>query len=127
MVGTVVLNGVLGFAMTLTFVFVTQNVETQILDSTAAYPFVSVFEVAVGSKAGAVGMTAPVIILLIAAAINRYVFPRKTPLRLVEFKSSILAAWQQQVDKRGLLQGTKGCHFQVGSKRSFLSTARQRL
>ena len=71
MFGTIILNGVLGFVMVITYVFVIQNLETQIVDSTSPYPFISVFEVAVGSKAGAIGMTVPVIILLAAACVNR--------------------------------------------------------
>ena len=71
MVATVGLNGLIGLVFTISFVFVIQNLETQIVQSTSPYPFVGVLEVAVGSKAGAIGMTVPIIILLMSACINR--------------------------------------------------------
>jgi choline transport protein len=71
MFAAVALNGFIGLGFTITFVFVIQNLETQIVQSTSPYPFVGVLQVAVGSKAGAIGMTVPIIILLAAACINR--------------------------------------------------------
>lgn len=70
MIGTIVLNGILGFAMTVTLVFCIQNVEIQVVDSTAVYPFVGIFATAVGSEAGAIGITIPVIILSISMCLN---------------------------------------------------------
>ena len=46
------------------------SVERQIVDSFAVYPFISIFVVAVGSKGGAVGMTALAVVLSFAAAVN---------------------------------------------------------
>ena len=42
---------------------VIQDVEEQILGAGNAYPWIGVFEAATGSKAGAVGMTIPFIII----------------------------------------------------------------
>lgn len=70
MIGTIVLNGILGLVMTVTYVFVIQNVETQIVDSTAVYPFIDVFVVATGSRAGAIGMTVPTVVLSISMCLN---------------------------------------------------------
>lgn len=67
---TVVVNGVLGFAITIIYIFAIQDVDVQIAQSTAVYPFIDVFEVATGSQAAAIGMTVPVIILSISMCMN---------------------------------------------------------
>jgi amino acid transporter len=56
--------------MSITVNYCIQSVKIQIAESFAVYPFISIFEVAVGSRAGAVGMTVPVVILSFAAAVN---------------------------------------------------------
>jgi hypothetical protein len=63
MLGTTMINGVLGLVTIITYVLVIQDVEEQILGAGNAYPWIGVFEVATGSKAGAVGMTIPFIII----------------------------------------------------------------
>ncbi|KAF2715999.1 GABA-specific permease [Polychaeton citri CBS 116435] len=70
MIGTIVLNGILGLVMTITFVFTIQDVQTQIVESTAVYPFIDVFRVAVGSTAGAIGMTVPMVVLSTSMCLN---------------------------------------------------------
>jgi amino acid transporter len=70
MMGTVILNGLLGFATTVTLVYSIQDVKVQIVDSTAVYPFIDIFAVAVGSHAGAIGMTVPIIVLSISMCLN---------------------------------------------------------
>lgn len=70
MILTIILNGAIGLAFMLTYVYSIQDLQLQIIDSDAAYPFIDVFQHAVGSKAGAIGMTVPVIILSICVAIN---------------------------------------------------------
>ena len=59
--GTILLSRVMGSGIITTYVFVIQNVQTQILNSTFVYPFIEVWEVAIGSRAGAVGMTVPLV------------------------------------------------------------------
>ncbi|KAK5123914.1 hypothetical protein LTR85_002111 [Meristemomyces frigidus] len=51
MFATILINGALGLVAIVTYVACIQDVEAQILDSTAAFPFMQVFEVATGSKA----------------------------------------------------------------------------
>jgi choline transport protein len=63
MIGTTIINGVMGLVSVITYMLVIQDVEEQILGAGNAYPWIGVFEVATGSKAGAVGMTIPFIIL----------------------------------------------------------------
>ena len=63
MLGTTIVNGCLGLAAVITYMLVIQDVEEQILSAGNAYPWIGVFEVATGSKAGAVGMTIPFIIV----------------------------------------------------------------
>ena len=48
MMGTVIINGILGLVAIITFVFSIQNVEEQIVKSEAVYPFIDVFQVARG-------------------------------------------------------------------------------
>lgn len=61
--GTTILNGVLALVSIITYMFVIQDIEQQILESTAAYPWVAVFAIATGSNAGAIGMTIPFIVI----------------------------------------------------------------
>lgn len=63
MLGTTIVNGCLGLAAVVTYMLVIQDVEEQIIGAGNAYPWIGVFEVATGSKAGAVGMTIPFIII----------------------------------------------------------------
>lgn len=63
MLGTTVINGCLGLVAVITYMLVIQDVEEQIIGAGNAYPWIGVFEVATGSKAGAVGMTIPFIII----------------------------------------------------------------
>ena len=70
MVLTIVLNGAIGLMLLLTYLYSIQDVQIQILDSKAVYPFLGVFENAVGSKSGAIGMTVPFVILSMCVAIN---------------------------------------------------------
>ena len=70
MIGTIVLNGLLGFATIVTLVYSVQDVETQVANSTAVYPFIDIFATAVGSDAGAIGMTVPMIVLSISMCLN---------------------------------------------------------
>ncbi len=70
MMFTVCLNGLLGFVMIVTYVFAIQDVEEQIIMSTAPYPFIDVFATATGSVAGGIGMTVPIIIMTLSMCIN---------------------------------------------------------
>lgn len=63
MIMAVFLNGLMGLVLMITYCFAIQDVRTQIVDSTAVFPFMGVFEAAVGSRGGAIGMTVPIIIL----------------------------------------------------------------
>ena len=70
MVGTNFLGPALGFIVSITVNYCIQSVEQQIADSYAVYPFISIFEQAVRSRAGAIAMTAPIVVLSFAAAVN---------------------------------------------------------
>jgi len=70
MMATVLLNGLLGFIMIVTFCFAIQSVEEQIIMSTAPYPFVEVFATATGSTAAAIGMTVPTVLMTLSMCIN---------------------------------------------------------
>ena len=56
MITTIVLNGVLGFVMIITFCFCVTDIFTQIVTSTAAFPYVDVFYASTGSTGGTIAM-----------------------------------------------------------------------
>lgn len=66
MVSTVMINGSLGFAMTLIFLFCIGNVDNA-LDSPTGYDFIEVFQNANKSHAGTSIMTAILIVLVMSA------------------------------------------------------------
>lgn len=63
MFGTILFNGAPGFVAIVTYAFVIQDLQTQIVDSKAAFPWIEVFRQAVGSSVGAIGMTVPIIVV----------------------------------------------------------------
>ena len=71
MLGTTIVNGALGLVAVITYMLVIQDVEQQILGAGNAYPWIGIFEVATGSKAGAVGMTIPFIIISFGKLLHR--------------------------------------------------------
>jgi len=70
MMFTILLNGVTGLVMIITYVLSIQSVEEQILGSTSPFPFIGVFQAATNSTAGAIGMTVPIIIMTLSMTIN---------------------------------------------------------
>lgn len=77
---TILLNGALGFVMTVTFVSCITDYNGMVLESTAVFPYIEIFHIATGSKAGATAMTSIVLILTLCtclsvlAAASRQVF-----------------------------------------------------
>lgn len=67
---TIIINGVLGWIMAITYCYVIQDLQEQIVQSDAVFPFVGVFAVGTGSQAGAIGMTVPIIVLQFAMCLN---------------------------------------------------------
>jgi hypothetical protein len=63
MFGTIVFNGALGFIAISTYASVIRDLQTQIVESTAAFPWIEVFRQAIGSSAAAIGMTVPIIVV----------------------------------------------------------------
>lgn len=53
---SVLLNGTLGFAMLIALLFCMPNDTASIINSETLYPFMGIYEYAVGSAAGATGM-----------------------------------------------------------------------
>lgn len=70
MMASVLINGLLGFVVLVTYCFSIQNVESQVVASEAPYPFVDVFAIATGNTAGAIGMTIPVVLMTLSMCIN---------------------------------------------------------
>ncbi|KAA6414477.1 MAG: amino acid transporter [Lasallia pustulata] len=69
MMVTVVLNGVLGFVMLVTFCFCITDVQTA-LNTPTGYPFIAVFHNATNSNAGTTGMTCILIVLTVCGCIS---------------------------------------------------------
>ncbi|RMY59087.1 hypothetical protein D0863_12058 [Hortaea werneckii] len=69
MVGTVLLNGAMGFVMVVTFAFCITDLEA-VVSSESPFPFVDVFLSATGSRAGTVCMTLIPIILSVCTSLN---------------------------------------------------------
>ncbi|RMY49193.1 hypothetical protein D0865_07637, partial [Hortaea werneckii] len=69
MVGTVVLNGAMGFVMIITFAFCITDLEA-VVSSESPFPFVDVFLSATGSREGTVCMTLIPIILSVCTSLN---------------------------------------------------------
>lgn len=67
---TVLFNGASGFVAVITYCYVIQDVEGQILASTAYYPWIEVFVTATGSKAGVVCMVACITVAAFGSTIN---------------------------------------------------------
>ena len=70
MMGTVLLSGLMGFICTVTMSFVLQDIEAQVVGSTAVYPFIDIFRVSVNSTAGAIGMTASIVFLSVFCSVS---------------------------------------------------------
>lgn len=66
---SIVLNGLLGVAMLLAFLFCMGNARDA-LDTPTKFPFIEIFAQATGSSAGATGMTTIILCMLFAASIT---------------------------------------------------------
>lgn len=70
MVASFVLSGLMGLAMLTMYVSCIQDIEVQIVSSTAIYPWIDVFSVSLGSKGGTLAITSLMIILGFITTIN---------------------------------------------------------
>lgn len=70
MVFSVVINGVLAFAMLLAILFCGGDVSTEAAAGPSQYPFISIFVYAVGSNAGGTIMTVIILILQFCSAVG---------------------------------------------------------
>lgn len=70
MVFSVVINGVLAFAMLLAILFCGGDIGTEAAESASQYPFISIFAQAVGSNVGATIMTAIIVVLQFCSAVG---------------------------------------------------------
>lgn len=70
MFATVLVNGFLGLIAIGTYVACVQDVTSQIAESTQAFPFMGVFQVATNSTAGAIGMTIPFVVIAYSMCLN---------------------------------------------------------
>ncbi|PQE33967.1 choline transport protein [Rutstroemia sp. NJR-2017a WRK4] len=69
MICTVILNGILGFAMLIAVLFCAGNIEDA-LQSPTGFPFIEIFNQATGSISGATGMTVIIVLAQILACIG---------------------------------------------------------
>lgn len=69
MISTIVLNGVLGFALLIALLFSLGDINDA-LTSPTGFPFIEIFRQVTNSNAAATGMTCIILIILFAAAIG---------------------------------------------------------
>ncbi|KAK6594026.1 amino acid permease [Botrytis cinerea] len=69
MISSIVLNGVLGFALLIALLFCLGNIDDA-LSSATGFPFIEIFRGATNSKAAATGMTLIILFILLAAAVG---------------------------------------------------------
>jgi choline transport protein len=70
MISTVILNGVLGFIMVVTFCYCITDLQAA-LNTTTGYPFIEVIYATTGSKTGTTVMVLIVIVLIICCAVSQ--------------------------------------------------------
>lgn len=70
MITTIILNGVLGFVMVITYCFCITDIVGQIVASTSVFPYVDVFYAATGSPGGTIAMVALMTALSICANLS---------------------------------------------------------
>lgn len=69
MITTIVLNGILGFALLIALLFCLGDINDA-LNSSTGFPFIEIFKQATNSNAAATGMTCIILTILFAAAIG---------------------------------------------------------
>jgi choline transport protein len=69
MIASIMLNGVLGFALLIALLFCLGNIDDA-LTSPTGFPFIEIFVQATNSISAATGMTCVILIIIIAAAIG---------------------------------------------------------
>lgn len=69
MISSIVLNGVLGFALLIALLFCLGDIDAA-LTSATGFPFIEIFRGATNSNAAATGMTLVILFILLAAAIG---------------------------------------------------------
>ncbi len=69
MVWTLVINGVTGFVMVITFAFCVGNA-AEILKTSTGFPFIQVFYNATGSKSGTTAMTCVIMVMSLCSTIS---------------------------------------------------------
>lgn len=70
MFATVLLNGLMGLAAIITYCYVVIDIESQIVQSHAVFPWIDVFSKSLRSPTAAVGMTTPIVVVAFAEAMN---------------------------------------------------------
>lgn len=97
MMSTIMLNGVLGFVATVTYVYAIQDIEKQIIDSTYAFPYIGIFADATNSYAGAIGMTIPWAVLSTASCINSVAAGSRQAWAFARDEGLPFSRWLQKV------------------------------
>jgi choline transport protein len=70
MISTVILNGIMGFVMVVTFCFCITDLQAA-LDTSTGYPFIEVFYAATNSKAGTTVMVLILVLLIVCCCISQ--------------------------------------------------------
>lgn len=99
MITTILLNGAMGLISIITFVLCITDYDTMVANNESVYPYISIFQQAVGSDAGATLMVVLLIVLnffgclSVVAAASRQVFS------FARDKGMPFSGWFRQVSK----------------------------
>jgi choline transport protein len=79
MIATILLNGAMGLVSIITFVLCITDYETMVANNMAVYPYITIFQQAIGSDAGATLMTILFILLNFFAAYSPLLVTKACP------------------------------------------------
>lgn len=96
MLATIILNGMMGFVMIITYCFCITNLEA-VVSSTSVFPFVDVFFHATGSRGGATAMACIPLILTICTALNSMAAASRQAWALSRDGGLPFSGWFRQV------------------------------
>ena len=97
MLATIMLNGAMGLVSIITFVMCITDYDTMVANNMAVYPYISIFQQAIGSDAGAALMTTLFILLNFFAALSVVAAGSRQIFSFARDKGMPFSGWFRQV------------------------------
>jgi len=97
MVATVMLNGAMGLVSIITFVLCITDYDSMVANNMAVYPYISIFQQAIGSDVGATLMTTLFILLNFFAALSVVAAGSRQIFSFARDKGMPFSGWLRQV------------------------------